>query len=101
MFSKSEIHCIYCQCPKDIWKPSMKTYQGDECKLLDDFLTVIWELEESKEPFNNQDIINKCRSDFEANFNDIEDFEATISELIETHFTEGYMPRNYRHLSVI
>jgi hypothetical protein len=90
-----EVHCQYCQCPKEIWKPSMKTYKGDECKLYDDFTNAVYELEKAVKPFNNLDIINKCRTDFEADYSDIADFEATVNEMIEINIDLGVMPGNY------
>lgn len=95
-----EIHCEYCQCPKNIWKPSMNTYKGDECRLYDDFINVIWELEKNIKPFNNQDIISKCRTDFESNYSDISDFEASINEMISINIELGVMPCNYRSMYI-
>ncbi len=100
MFSKDEVHCEYCMCPKDIWKPSMKTYAGDECKLYDDFMNVIRELEQDLKPFNNQDILEKCKADFEKEYSDIADFEATVNEMITINLELGVMPKNYRLLTV-
>lgn len=95
-----EVHCEYCMCPKEVWKPSMKTYSGDECRLYDDFGNVIWDLEKAIKPFNNRDIINKCWTDFEANYSDIEDFESTVNEMIEINIDLGVMPDNYRPLMI-
>ncbi len=102
MFSKSEVHCQYCQCPKGVWKKgSFKTYPGDnECKLYDDFSNVIWEFEKAIKPFNIRDIIDRCRAAFELEYADIPDFEATINEMIMINNEEGYMPNNYRPLTV-
>lgn len=100
MFSTGEVHCQYCMCPIEVWKHSMKTYDGDECKLYDDFSNVIWELEESIKPFNNHAILEKCRNAFEKEYTDITDFEACINEMIGINVEEGYMPGNYRHLSL-
>jgi len=97
---QSEIHCQYCQCPKGLWKHSMKTYEGDECKLYDAFSDVIWELERAIKPFNNWDILDKCRKAFEHDYTDIKDFEACINEMIDIHLDLGVMPNNYRLLSV-
>lgn len=87
-------------CPVEVWKPSLKTYHGDECRLYSEFCDVIDRLESAIKPFGNQDIISGCRIGFETDFNDIEDFEATINELICINCTEGYMPKNYRILEV-
>lgn len=100
IFATGEVHCQYCMCPKEVWKHTMKTYDGDECKLYDDFTNVIWKLEEEIKPFNNQDIIERCRKDFGREYTDIKDFEAAINEMIEINYSEGYMPKNYRRLSV-
>lgn len=32
-----DVHCQYCMCPAAVWKHSMKSYDGDQCKLYDDF----------------------------------------------------------------
>lgn len=96
-----EVHCEYCQCPKEVWKGgSFKTYQGDECKLYYDFTNVISELEDTGKPFGNQDILDKCRTDFEKEYTDIQDFEATVNEMILINFEEGYMSSNYRPLMI-
>jgi len=95
-----DVHCQYCMCPVEVWKPCLKTYGGDECKLYDDFSNVIWEFEKVAKPFNNQDILNKCHSDFEKEYGDIPSFDDSIMEMIEIHYFEGYMPNNYRHLSI-
>lgn len=81
-----EVHCEYCQCPVEIWKPDLKTYKGDECKLYAAFYVVIDDLEDAKKPFTNDDIMAKCRTNFEGKYTDIEDFEATINEMINIHY---------------
>ncbi len=96
-----DVHCQYCMCPVKVWKHSMKSYDGDECKLYDDFTNVIWELEEAVKPFNNQDILDKCRSDFEKEYTDIVDFEACVNEMIEINIDLGVMPENYRVISIV
>ena len=73
----------------------MKTYKGDECKLYYHFSNVIYELENALGPFNNQDIINKCQTDFEKEYSDIENFEAIINEMISINIELSVMPRNY------
>ena len=97
-----DVHCQYCMCPKEAWKGgSFKTYQGDECKLYDDFSAVISELEDTGKPFGNQDILESCRNDFEREYIDIQDFETTITEMIMINVEEGYMPDNYRPISKV
>lgn len=96
-----DVHCQYCMCPVEVWKPFFKTYSGDGCKLYDDFTNVISEFEYAGKPFNNQDILNKCRADFEMEYTDISDFETTIYEMIDIHYSERYMPSNYRPFTVI
>ena len=96
-----DVHCQYCMCPVEVWKPFFKTYSGDGCKLYDDFTNVISGLEDARKPFSNQDILNKCRADFEADYTDIKDFEATVNEMIQINVSEGYMPGNYRSLTII
>ena len=91
----NEVHCKYCMCPKEIWKPVMKNYNGDECKLYSDFTDVISELEGAKKSFGNQEIIEKCRKDFEEEYTDISDFKTSVNEMIQINVSEGYMPKNY------
>ena len=92
-----EVHCQYCMCPKEIWKGgNLKTYQGDECKLFSDFSEIISELADTKKPFNNQKIIDKCQSDFKKEHREIKDIEATINEMIQISVKESYMPKNYK-----
>lgn len=100
MFSENEVHCQYCMCPKEVWKPCMKTYSGDECKLYSDFSDVIYKLENTGRPFNNQDILEKCRADFAGEYNDIADFEATVNEMIEIYIELGVMSGDYRPLTI-
>lgn len=95
------VHCQYCMCPVEVWKPSLKTYNGDGCKLYDDFSNVISELEDARKPFNNQDILDKCQTDFEKEYTDISDFEAAVNEMIEINYSEGYMPGNYRPFTIV
>lgn len=94
-----DVHCEYCMCPKEVWKRSLRTYDGDECKLYSDFVDVIWVFEEALKPFNNQEIFDKCRVEFEHEYNDIQDFEASITEMIQINVEEGYMPKNYRPIA--
>jgi len=101
MFAIGEVHCQYCMCPIEVWKHSMKTYDGDECELYDDFSSVIWEMEEAIKPFSNKDIIKKCQKNFESKYNDIKDFEASIYEMIEIIIDTGAMPKNYRPLELV
>lgn len=96
-----EIHCEYCQCPIEIQKTSMKTYKGDECRLYDAFLDIIYEFGKGIKPFNNKDIINMCSSNFNKDFNDIENLEATVNEMIDINIDLGVMPDNYRPLYII
>jgi len=95
------VHCQYCMCPVEVWKPFFKTYSGDECKLYDDFTNVISELEDTGRPFNNQGILDKCWTDFEKEYTDISDFEVTINEMIQINYSEGYMPSNYKPITVV
>ena len=96
-----DVHCQYCMCPVKVWKHSMKNYEGDECKLYDDFSAVISELEDTGKPFGNQDILESCRNDFEHEYTDIQDFEAIVNEMILINVSEGYMPDNYRSISKV
>lgn len=101
MFSKSEVHCQYCMCPKEAWKGgNFKTYHGDECKLYSDFSDVISDLEYAEKPFNNYDILKKCREDFAEEYNDITDFEAIINEMINIYIELGVMSEDYRPISI-
>ncbi len=101
MFSKSgAVHCQYCMAPVEIWKHSMTTYAGDECKLYSDFSDVVWELENTGKPFNDQDILEACRKGFEHEYTDIKDFEACINEMIGIHVECGVFSRDYRPLSI-
>ena len=95
-----DVHCQYCMCPKEAWKHSMKSYAGDECKLYDDFSAVVSELEDTGKTFSNRDILSKCR-EFEKEYTDIQDFEATVTEMIMINVEEGYMPDNYKPLETI
>lgn len=96
-----DVHCQYCMCPVKVWKPLFMTYSGDGCKLYDDFTNVISKLEDTGKPFNTKDILKKCWEDFEADYTDIKDFEATVYEMIQINVSEGYMPSNYRPVSVV
>jgi len=96
-----EIHCEYCQCPKDVWKKSMTTYNGDECKLYSDFMDSINDLEEASKPFNDDDILKKFKLDFSNEYSGIKDFEPCVNEMIGINIDLGVMPSNYRHLRTV
>ncbi len=91
-----EIHCEHCQCPIELWEHTLKTYQGDDCRLFENFFGTMADLECSKGTFNDCDIIRVCKEDFESEYNDIPDFEASIKELIQIYINERYMPSNYK-----
>lgn len=101
IIDEMDVHCQFCMCPVEVWKHSMETYEGDECKLYDDFLTIIWEMEKAIKPFSNSDIIKRCKEVFERKYNDIKDVEATIYEMIEINIDLGVMPDNYRRIELV
>ena len=72
-----EYHCESCVCPKELWKKSMTTYQGDECALYESFLSLI------EDWMTAEDLMKIAIEELPKEFTDIEDLNATVKELVE------------------
>lgn len=90
-----EVHCTFCLCPVELWKKDLKSYDGEECRLLSDFFDLIWDFDTEKKPFSDKDILKRFRKDYAAMHTDIKDLKVTIEEMIHIYRNEGYMPGNY------
>ncbi len=81
----TEYHCEYCCCPKDIWKKSLTTYDGDECELIDSFFSLI----PFDEDITPQRLALIARNKLPREFPDIADIDATVAELVGIALDEG------------
>lgn len=73
----TEYHCEYCCCPKEHWKPCLKTYSGDECKLYDSFSDLI------EDGTTSEELTKLAIAELPKEFPDIKDIKATVKELVE------------------
>lgn len=90
LISTSKYHCEYCCCPKDVWKHCMTTYQGDECKLYESFLSLV-------EDWMTPAILTKVAlKELPEEFPDITDIDATVAELVEIALECGVITRPKR-----
>ena len=92
-------------CPKEIWERSLKTYNPEdetrECEIFSDVLDSLGDLEDINKPFDFNDILSKCKQDFEPDFPDIEDFSATIKEIVLICLEDGYMPKQFSDITYL
>lgn len=84
-----ETHCQYCNCPKELWTKSLKTYEGDECKLYESFLS----LAEFK--LSAKELIEIAKKELPKEFPDITDLDATIKELMDIILACGILDNPY------
>ena len=73
----SEVHCECCLCPKEIWEPTLKTYQGDECQLFESFSSLI------EDEMTTEELTELALVELPKEFPDIPDIVATVKELVE------------------
>lgn len=76
-----ELHCEYCQCPKDIWEKALITYDGDECKLYDSFLDLV--NSDFPNDLTPQQVTDIAKRELPKEFSDITDIDATVKELVD------------------
>jgi hypothetical protein len=72
-----EHHCEYCHCPKEIWKPTIKNYQGDECQLIDTFFSLV------EDWMTPEELTEVTMTELPKEYLDIENIEALAKELVE------------------
>ena len=84
-----ETHCQYCDCPKEIWTKSLTTYDGDECKLFESFLS----LAEFK--LSAAELIEIATMELPKEFPDITDIDATVKELMDIILECGVLDNPY------
>ena len=72
-----EVHCGYCICPKEIWKPSIKNYQGNECQLVEFFLSLV------EDWMTPEELTKVTIAELSKEYSDIEDIEALAKELVD------------------
>ncbi len=72
-----EYHCEYCCCPKELWKKCLKTYDGDECKLYDSFISLI------EDGMTTEELANLALEELPKEFSDLLNPVETIKEMIE------------------
>ncbi|GAB6170966.1 hypothetical protein JCM15765_04440 [Paradesulfitobacterium aromaticivorans] len=73
----TEYHCEYCQFPKDLWSPALKTYHGDECKLYDSFSSLI------EDGITPQELTMVAQVELPKEFSNIPDIDMTVKELVQ------------------
>jgi len=74
---KDNIHCEYCGAPYP--KSKMETYNGNTCQLYSDYSDI---RDSFKEPFTLGELTLKCRNSFLEKYQDIQDFDKTIKEML-------------------
>jgi len=72
-----EYHCEYCQCPKDVWKKCLKTYDGDECVLYESFISLI------EDGISAEEITKLALVELPKEFPDLLNPIETIKEMID------------------
>lgn len=71
-----EYHCECCMCPKELWKPSIKNYNGDECQLYESYSSLI---EDGMTP---EELTQLTIAELPKEYSDIEDIAALAKELV-------------------
>ena len=74
----SKVHCECCLCPKEEWKPFLKTYQGDQCALYEAFDSLLEDDGMTAEQLSKLALIELPKE-----FPDIPDVVATVEEMME------------------
>ena len=69
-------HCSFCQCPKEVWKPCIANYQGDECQLYDSFSSLI------EDWMTAEDLTAVVIAELPKEYSDIKDITALAKELV-------------------
>jgi len=72
-----EYHCSFCQCPKELWKPSIKNYKGDECQLYESFSSLI------EDDMTPDELTTITMTELPKEYSDIEDITALTKELVD------------------
>lgn len=80
-----EYHCQYCMCPKEIWKPCVNSYQGDECHLYDSFLSLI------EDGMTIETLTELAIEELPKEFSDIEDIGELVKELVDVAIDCGVL----------
>jgi len=80
-----EVHCQCCMCPKEIWKPSIKNYQGDECELYDSFSSLI------EDDMTPEELTVITITELPKEYPDIEDINALTKELVGIAIECGFI----------
>jgi len=64
-------------CPKELWKPTIKNYKGDECELVESFFSLVegW--------MTPDDLAKVTTTELPKEYSDIEDIAALTKELVE------------------
>ena len=78
----NEAHCIFCGCPKDIWKPLDTYLSNRSCEFYSDVWDVGWDLEKAKGYITYQGLLRTCAK-LKNNYRDIPDYEAAVSECFD------------------
>lgn len=75
--SVMEYYCGYCQYPKEIWEPALKTYQGDECHLYESFSSLI------EDEMTAEELTELALVELPKEFPDLLNPSETIKEMVE------------------
>ena len=82
-----EYHCEYCHCPKELWSRTLTTYNGDECRLYDSFLSLV------QDGMTPEELAKVAYAELPKEFPDITDISATVAELVQIVVDCGVVTR--------
>jgi len=80
-----DYHCECCMCPKELWKRSIKNYQGDECQLYESFSSLI------KDWMTPEELTKIAITELPKEYSDIEDIVALAKELVDIAIACGFL----------
>ena len=76
----TEVHCEYCECPKETWKKCLTTYDGNECKLYSRFFDLVFDADQDLTP---EQLTAIAKQELPKEFLDITDLDGTVKELVD------------------
>lgn len=80
----SELHCVFCTCPKDIWEP-LDSYQSDRsCEFYNDVTNEANKLDDRYGYVSFHRLYKACMK-YQKEYPDIPNFWEAIKEIMDTY----------------